>query len=331
MHRIRANHCRPVLGDRLPSRSRSSTASQRLSFDTSQVFLPVIGSFRACASRFTIAEDTESDSGTFPSGAPSAPAPKSSSAFLVLRAATGEAPSSRLRRRVPTLRGAAAFPAARSRAERHSPRRSIASRIGPRRFTGPGSPEPKDLLVEKRPQPTRPRSSESERRRAKPLCGREFPGRDGYLPPPRSRPRPVPRARVRLAADDLAADGRASSGTPRPAAPPPPTRLREIGGAQRGGRGVSGKGYVSVGEGASPEEKIAYLLNRERWAQERISNLETRLADVESKRLDELRAEVERHVSEAIAEAEGRYRPLRIGGGVALIAGLVCLSLAAFV
>jgi uncharacterized protein YjeT (DUF2065 family) len=95
--------------------------------------------------------------------------------------------------------------------------------------------------------------------------------------------------------------------------------------------GVSGKGYVSVGEGASPEEKIAYLLNRDRWAQERISNLETRLADVESRRLDELRAEVERHVSEAIAEAEGRYRPLRVGGGVTLIAGLVCLSLAAFV
>jgi hypothetical protein len=35
--------------------------------------------------------------------------------------------------------------------------------------------------------------------------------------------------------------------------------------------------------------------------------------------------------SEAIAEAEGRYRPLRVLGGLALVAGLVCLSVATFV
>jgi hypothetical protein len=65
--------------------------------------------------------------------------------------------------------------------------------------------------------------------------------------------------------------------------------------------------------------------------QGQIGDLETRLAEVESRRFDELRAAIESHISEAIAEAEGRYRPLRIGGGVALVAGLVCLSVANFV
>jgi hypothetical protein len=95
--------------------------------------------------------------------------------------------------------------------------------------------------------------------------------------------------------------------------------------------GFDASAFVSVGEGASLERKVEYLLDRERRAQETFGTLERRLAEVESRRFEELRREVEGHVSEAIAEAEGRYRPLRVLGGLALVAGLVCLSVATFV
>lgn len=40
---------------------------------------------------------------------------------------------------------------------------------------------------------------------------------------------------------------------------------------------------------------------------------------------------LERDVSAALNETEARYRPLRVLGGLVLLVGLVCLSLATFV
>jgi hypothetical protein len=94
---------------------------------------------------------------------------------------------------------------------------------------------------------------------------------------------------------------------------------------------LSAKAFVSPPEGASLEEKVEYLLGRERLAQDRFGSIEGRLADLESRRLDELRNLLEAHVSEAITEAERRYRPLRVLGGFSLVAGLVCLSVANFI
>jgi hypothetical protein len=137
-----------------------------------------------------------------------------------------------------------------------------------------------------------------------------------------------------VASGELPADGRTSARThrsPAPAVWPSSAQSHQRGRWDVPNGRLDASGFVSVGEGASLERKVEYLLGRERLAQETFGTLERRLADVESRRFEELRREVEGHVSEAIAEAEGRYRPLRILGGLALVAGVVCLSVANFV
>jgi hypothetical protein len=95
--------------------------------------------------------------------------------------------------------------------------------------------------------------------------------------------------------------------------------------------GFQATGIVSISEEAPIEQKVEYLLRREQEAQQKADAIEGRLTAVESRRLAELRRAMEEHVAAAIVEAEGRYRPIRVLGGLALAAGLVCLSVANFV
>jgi hypothetical protein len=88
---------------------------------------------------------------------------------------------------------------------------------------------------------------------------------------------------------------------------------------------------VSVNEEASPDERVEYLLRREREAQERLNAHDDRLRSIEErvpKQLEELRAESEEHVAKELTSAEWQYRPLRFIGAVALAAGLALTTTA---
>jgi hypothetical protein len=91
---------------------------------------------------------------------------------------------------------------------------------------------------------------------------------------------------------------------------------------------------VSAAPDTPVEEKVEYLLRREREAQERLNAHDERLCAIEEhlpKRLDELRAETEEHVAGELSAAESRYRPLRFVGALLLAAGLALTAAGNFV
>jgi hypothetical protein len=97
--------------------------------------------------------------------------------------------------------------------------------------------------------------------------------------------------------------------------------------------GASISGTVSVDPGASLEDRVNYLLRRDKAAQEKLGALDKRLRRMEEhvpKRFDELRAETEQHVADEINAAEWRYRPLRFVGALALGLGLALTTIANF-
>ena len=98
-----------------------------------------------------------------------------------------------------------------------------------------------------------------------------------------------------------------------------------------GGAGAIGLGggsvsvVVSSNPEASLEERVEYLMRREQEAQARLNAHDERLGKVEEqlpKRLEELRAETQEHVSTSITAAEWKYRPVRFIGAIALTVGL---------
>ncbi|HEY9456644.1 MAG TPA: hypothetical protein VIQ56_01960 [Gaiella sp.] len=95
--------------------------------------------------------------------------------------------------------------------------------------------------------------------------------------------------------------------------------------------GMSAKVRVSVSEGATPDEKIAYLLRREQAAQdfadrlsERVESLSTKLdTDVEA-----LRVEFRDHVGAELRFADEEGRTRRQIGAFLLVVGVVCQAVA---
>jgi hypothetical protein len=80
-----------------------------------------------------------------------------------------------------------------------------------------------------------------------------------------------------------------------------------------------------VGAGMSLEEQVALLREHDQETQEGLNDLRGRLDALTSgtlKRFEETRAEMEDHVSVALASAFARYRPIRVVGAVLLLVGL---------
>jgi hypothetical protein len=97
--------------------------------------------------------------------------------------------------------------------------------------------------------------------------------------------------------------------------------------------GASLSGTVSVDPGASLEDRVNYLLRRDKAAQEKMGAFDKRLRTMEEdvpKRFDELCAETQQHVADEIRAAEWRYRPLRFVGALALGLGLALTTIANF-
>jgi signal transduction histidine kinase len=89
--------------------------------------------------------------------------------------------------------------------------------------------------------------------------------------------------------------------------------------------------YVKCG---SLEDKVEYLLRRDQDAQRRANELDARLDRLEAEsteRLAELRGKMETHVAHELSTALEAYRPLRVAGTIALVIGLVCVTVATFV
>ena len=89
-----------------------------------------------------------------------------------------------------------------------------------------------------------------------------------------------------------------------------------------------------VGEDATLERKLAFLLQRDQEAQQAENRLTERLDDLgqgTAERLGEVRSELKDHFAEKLAEELTRYRPLRVGGTVLLFMGLGCTVAASFV
>lgn len=110
--------------------------------------------------------------------------------------------------------------------------------------------------------------------------------------------------------------------------------VHEVGGGAAIALGGRALGIVSVAEDAALERKVAFLLERDRKAQEAEARLSERLDDLgksTSKRLGEVRSELKDHFARKLAEELNRYRPLRVLGTVALALGLGCTVAASFV
>lgn len=90
---------------------------------------------------------------------------------------------------------------------------------------------------------------------------------------------------------------------------------------------------VSVSETATLEEKVAFLLRRDRDTQGRLDDFGEKLQAVE-KHVDEnaaeLRGAMEEHVAESITSAVEADRALRVLGAISLVAGLGCVTVASF-
>jgi hypothetical protein len=82
---------------------------------------------------------------------------------------------------------------------------------------------------------------------------------------------------------------------------------------------------TSVAADADLEQKVEFLLRRDREEQQEINTLSERFESLEresARRLDELREQMEEHVSSELSSALADYRPVRIVGAVAVAAGL---------
>jgi hypothetical protein len=78
---------------------------------------------------------------------------------------------------------------------------------------------------------------------------------------------------------------------------------------------------------ATIDEKVAFLLERDRQAQEAEQRLDADLDDLKregEQRLDEARDAMEEHVETRLAKAHNEYRPLRIVGAFFLAVGIGC-------
>lgn len=96
--------------------------------------------------------------------------------------------------------------------------------------------------------------------------------------------------------------------------------------------GIELGGHVSAfvsTSAESVEEKVEFLLRRDREHQQDIGELKRKVGELEresAKRLERLRADLEEQIRAEIAAAHGEYLPLRIVGAFALAAGLVCVT-----
>jgi hypothetical protein len=105
-------------------------------------------------------------------------------------------------------------------------------------------------------------------------------------------------------------------------------------GGVKGSASVRGTGLVNISDDATEAEKIAFLLRRDQEAQQAINTLSRRTEDLEEdmpRQLEQLREDMRTHVSSELTAAQEEYRPLRIGGTIALAVGLVCTTVANFV
>lgn len=83
---------------------------------------------------------------------------------------------------------------------------------------------------------------------------------------------------------------------------------------------------VVIDPSASLEAKVEFLLRRNHETQMAVNALSGRLTVIE-RRLDD-RESLEINVAEVIAASQAEYRPLRLLGTFALLAGLVCVTAA---
>jgi hypothetical protein len=82
------------------------------------------------------------------------------------------------------------------------------------------------------------------------------------------------------------------------------------------------------------EGQVAYLLQRDRDAQEQANAFAARLNQLEAdspRRLAEARQEMEQHVARELALARDEYLDLRVAGTGALVLGLVLVTVATFI
>jgi hypothetical protein len=82
------------------------------------------------------------------------------------------------------------------------------------------------------------------------------------------------------------------------------------------------------------EEKVAFLLERDREAQRGHQAVTDRVGALEAKtpeQLEELRERMEAHVTRELTTALEDYRPLRVSGAVLLALGLSCVTVANFI
>jgi len=102
-----------------------------------------------------------------------------------------------------------------------------------------------------------------------------------------------------------------------------------------GGITMGGSVSAVVSTGAKTlEDKVEYLLRRDRDAQRAFNDLAGRVSLLETespRRLAELRGQMEEHVGRELTAALEVYRPLRIIGVVALVVGLGCVTAASLV
>ncbi len=115
---------------------------------------------------------------------------------------------------------------------------------------------------------------------------------------------------------------------------PPRTHTSSLSASFSARASVSGAVTVAVSDGASLEDKVAFLLRQDQKAQQLKNKVAARLNALEQegpKRLDEVRAERKGHFEERVIVVLNRYRPLRQAGAVLLAVGLICLSVANFV
>lgn len=104
-----------------------------------------------------------------------------------------------------------------------------------------------------------------------------------------------------------------------------------IGSAMALGGGV--RAFVSPRKDASLEEKVAYLVRRDREAQEAEGRIKERVDALEAEsrqRVEDLRLEIEALIESELRAAQEDFRAVRIGGAVALTIGLMLTTLGNF-
>jgi hypothetical protein len=97
--------------------------------------------------------------------------------------------------------------------------------------------------------------------------------------------------------------------------------------------GGSVSAVTSMGEDATLEQKVDFLLRRDQEAQKQANVQAERLATLgreSEKKLAALREQMETHVATELAAASAEYRPARIIGAVAVAIGLTVSTVANF-